>query len=1098
MTTAGPRIYNLFPSLVGALPDWAGHLPRVEGMGFDWVHLNPIHPTGASGSLYAVRDPLDVNPLFLGGPAPGNALLRGFVDQARRHGVKVMLDLVAGATAPDAPLVARHPEWYRRDARGGLEVAGDLALLDYRRPELWPGLIDYWRGVMRHFIGLGVRGFCCVGAHRVPAQVWRALIDAAREAEPEVVVFAETLGGTMDQVRGLHDAGFDFLFNSAKWWDFKADWLLDQYEAYRWIASTVAFPESHDTDRLAAEVGSQDTERLAAHLKMHYLFAACFSSGVMMPVGYEYGFTRKLDVARTRPDDWERPKLDLTGYIGKVNAMKAAVPALNVEGPQWRATAPGTPVVGLLRTVDGAGGGGAGDGCSVVLVNPDETRSHTVDPGPLLASTGGRFGGFTDVTPEAAPLPFEPGRPLTLKPLEMRVFQGRAENRRPIDLTGEGPQRETASRRRLDELAASRIAIEGVRPEIDGGRFPVKRVVGDVMAVSADIFTDGTFVLGAAVLSRAVDEDAWRAVPMAFDDNDRWIGRVPLARNTRVLYTVEAWRDVWESWRADFVKKHDTGLDVALEIVEGRRFVEHSAALAGGEGRQALERVVNRLSTLLDRDLVDYALADEPRRVMAAHGERAYVSRYPRVLEVVVDRTAARFSSWLEIFPRSASPGPGRHGTFADVVGLLPMVREMGFDVLYFPPIHPIGRTARKGRDNATTAGPDDPGSPYAIGAAEGGHDAIDGQLGTLDDFRHLVRQAERHGVEIALDFAVQCSPDHPWIVQHPEWYYWRPDGSVRTAENPPKKYQDIVNVSFYRDAFPGLWLALRDLVLFWAGEGVRIFRVDNPHTKPLPFWEWLIREVQDRHPDTVFLAEAFTRPKPMGRLAKLGFTQSYSYFTWRNTKAELTEYMTELTATQSAEYLRPNFFVSTPDILPPVLVSGGRAAHLIRSVLAATLSPAWGVYGPCLLAEAEATPGKDEYLHSEKYEIRCWDWDRPGHIRDFIGRLNRIRRDNPALQLFTNLRFYTAWDEHLLFYGKASPARDNLILVVVNLDPHHAHGATIELPLWEWGLADGAHVDVEDLLTGRRFIWTGKLQHIWLDPRDAVCALWRIAPRSV
>lgn len=1103
MVTAGPRIYNLFPTLIGPVREWAGHLPRIEGMGFDWVYLNPIHYPGFSGSLYAVKDPYRLHDLLQGGDQrSSDDLIRGFVREARRRGISVMLDVVVNHTAKDALLVQAHPDWYRRDAGGELyspravdpvdpskvTVWGDLAELDYGNPQARAGLIDYWGHYLRHHAGLGVKGFRCDAAYQVPAEVWRALIDTTRQVDPEVKFFAETLGCTVDQVRDLCNAGFDFLYNSAKWWDFKADWLLEQYEIYRRIAPTIAFPESHDTDRLAAEVGSQDTERLAAHLKMHYLFAACFSTGVMVPAGYEYGFTRKLDVVRTRPEDWEQPKLDLTGYIGAVNAMKRDTPSLNIEGPQRRVTAPHNPVLGLVRTVNGSG-----EGCSVVLVNPDESKTHRIDPGPVLAATGGAYAGFDDVTPDASAKPFEPGAELELKPLELRVYRGRAEQARPIVVRGDDP--DAFAQKRMDELAARRVTIENVYPEIDSGRFPVRRVVGDVMDVWADIYTDGTFVLGAEVTYKAVDEDQWRAAPMTFHENDRWVGHVPLIRNTRYVYTIEAWRDVWESWRADFKKKHDAGLDVSLELVEGRRFVEHSASLNEGEGHAMLQQVIDRMNALHGDDLIHYALSDGPRHAMRKFGERQYLSRYGCELEVWVDRTAARYSAWFEIFPRSASPDPGRPGTFDDVVSLLPTVRDMGFDVLYFPPIHPIGRSFRKGRNNTLNPGPDDPGVPYAIGAEEGGHDAIDPMIGDFDGFRRLVREAHRHGLEIALDFAVQCSPDHPWIRQHPQWFYWRPDGTIRYAENPPKKYQDIVNVSFYRESYPDLWYALRDIVLFWCGEGVRIFRVDNPHTKPFPFWEWLIAEVRDRHPDAIFLAEAFTRPKLMRRLAKIGFQQSYSYFTWRNTKHELTEYLTELTQGESKEYMLPNFFANTPDILPPILVHGGRPAHMMRAVLAATLSSTYGLYGPYIVCEADPFPGKEEYNHSEKYEIRRWDYDAPGSIKDYVTRINRIRRENPALHEFTNLRFYNAFDDHILLYGKMTKAKDNVILIAVNVDPHAGHGGTIEVPLWELGLPDGAHVQVEDLFTGQRFTWIGKFQHLWLDPQQNPAAIWRLVP---
>ena len=650
---------------------------------------------------------------------------------------------------------------------------------------------------------------------------------------------------------------------------------------------------------------------------------------------------------------------------------------------------------------------------------------------------------------------------------------------------------------RLRELAAERVAIESVWPEIDGGRHPVKRVIGDVLEVWADIFCDGHDELAACVAYRAADEADWSVAPMRFHDNDRWVGVVPLTRNTRYVYTIEAWRDLFASWRRDILKKRDAQQDVALELLEGLALVK--TALSGAS--QADKRIAERQLVALDANsaperLAEALLSAELTGFMARAGPHANRTRYRRELEVVVDRVAARFGAWYELFPRSMSDDPRRHGTFDDVIRHLPRVRDMGFDVLYLAPIHPIGCAFRKGRNNALTAGPDDPGSPYAIGSAEGGHTAIHAELGDFESFDRLVKAARAQGLEIALDFAVQCSPDHPWIEAHPEWFDWRPDGTIKYAENPPKKYQDIVNVHFYREALPSIWYELRDVVLFWVERGVKIFRVDNPHTKPFPFWEWLIREVQDRDPEVLFLAEAFTRPKIMRKLAKAGFTQSYTYFTWRHTKAELTDYLTELTQDVASEYMRANFFVNTPDINPPYLQTGGRAAFQIRATLAATLSGAWGMYSGFELCEATPIPGREEYLDSEKYEIKAWNWDRPGNIREYIGRLNRIRRDNPSLHTSTNLRFYAADNDNILFYGKSTAAGDTMIWIAVNLDPHSAHEATLDLPVH---VAEGAGeplTEVEELLRGGRFTWRGPRQRIRLDPASNPCAIWRVSTR--
>jgi starch synthase (maltosyl-transferring) len=651
----------------------------------------------------------------------------------------------------------------------------------------------------------------------------------------------------------------------------------------------------------------------------------------------------------------------------------------------------------------------------------------------------------------------------------------------------------------LAELAAQRIAIEGVSPEIDGGRFPAKAAVGEAFTVEADIFGDGHDKIDAAFLIRSAGETEWREVPMVFLDNDRWRGTTTVEDNTRYRYTLIAWRDLFASWRDGAAKKHAAGLPVALELIEGRNLVE--ATLAGGsrcnaEDRQHLKALVAQLDTATaDGDRLAALMSRDTTELMKRAGVRTNLTRYARELELIVDRKAAAFSAWYELMPRSMSDDPRRHGTFDDVIAKLPYVRELGFDVLYFPPIHPVGETHRKGRNNSLTAGPDDPGSPYAIGSSEGGHDAIHPELGSFQDFARLVSAAHAHGIEIALDFAIQCSPDHPWIREHPDWFDWRPDGTIKYAENPPKKYEDIVNVHFYRGAFPEVWYALRDVILFWVDKGVRIFRVDNPHTKPFPFWEWMIRDVQDRHPDVIFLSEAFTRPKVMKRLAKLGFTQSYSYFTWRNTKQELVDYLAELTRTECRHTMRPNFFVNTPDINPYFLQTSGRAGFRIRLVLAATLAGNYGVYSGFELCESEPIPGKEEYLNSEKYEIKAWDWNRPGHIRSDIWLINRLRREHPALQSFTNLTFYNAWNDNILYYGKATAAKDDFLLFAVNLDPHHAQGANFEVPLWEFGLPDEASIEVEDLVSGAHFVWRGKVQHMWLDPKEQPYAIWRLNP---
>ncbi|HTG09513.1 MAG TPA: alpha-1,4-glucan--maltose-1-phosphate maltosyltransferase, partial [Candidatus Eisenbacteria bacterium] len=620
------------------------------------------------------------------------------------------------------------------------------------------------------------------------------------------------------------------------------------------------------------------------------------------------------------------------------------------------------------------------------------------------------------------------------------------------------------------------IVIEHVRPAVDDGRYPVKRITGDVLTVTADIFKEGHDLLTASIRFRAAGETEWREAPLSPVDNDGWAGSFPLEANTRYRYTVEAWTDAFGSWVEEMRRRLAGGqADLTSELLEGGAMLRRAREGARDPEAAALARAIERLTAASTRDRrLDVLLDPDLRQVMARVQPRPDLTRHDRELEVMVDRPEAAFAAWYELFPRSQGRAPGRHGTFDDCVDRLPEIRRMGFDVVYLPPIHPIGRTARKGPDNALAAGPGDPGSPWAIGGPEGGHTAVHPELGTIEDFRRLVKAAQGLGMEIALDFAIQCSPDHPWVREHPEWFYPRPDGSIKYAENPPKKYQDIYPINFATAAWESLWGALLGVVRFWIDQGVRTFRVDNPHTKPLDFWTWLIREVQERDPDVIFLSEAFTRPKVMRALGKAGFTQSYTYFTWRNFKEELTEYLEELTRSEMAEYFRGNFFVNTPDILPEVLQRGGPPAFRMRATLAATLSSVWGVYSGFELGEAAALPGSEEYQASEKYEIRVRDWDAPGNLKDHIARLNTIRRENRALHSMSGLRFYPSSSPHVLFYGKMTPARDNVILVAVNLDPFATHEATLQIPLAEIGIAPDETYELHELLGGDRRLVRG------------------------
>ncbi|HEX7127700.1 MAG TPA: alpha-1,4-glucan--maltose-1-phosphate maltosyltransferase [Thermodesulfobacteriota bacterium] len=656
-------------------------------------------------------------------------------------------------------------------------------------------------------------------------------------------------------------------------------------------------------------------------------------------------------------------------------------------------------------------------------------------------------------------------------------------------MLADGPEREDGR---------TRVVIEAVEPQVDGGRFAVKRIVGDEVEVRADVFADGHDQVAAHVLHRGPGDREWRAVPMRPLGNDRWAATLVMGAEGVHRFAIEGWIDRFATWRSALGKRVEAGQDVAVDLLIGAALIEEAAARAAESADGAvLARAAAALRGADREAAVAAALDSGVEALVGMHAERRFVTRTDRDYPIVVDRERARFSAWYERFPRSSSPQPGRHGTLRDLGRLVPEIARMGFDVLYLPPIHPIGRTHRKGANNAPEAGPGDPGSPWAIGAGEGGHTAIHPELGTMEDFARLVESARAFGLEVALDLALQCSPDHPWVREHPQWFRHRPDGTIQYAENPPKKYQDIYPIDFETEDWRSLWAALRDVVLFWVARGVRIFRVDNPHTKPFAFWEWLIGEVKAAHPDVLFLSEAFTRPKVMYRLAKLGFTQSYTYFTWRTTKAELTQYLTELTQSPVREFFRPNFWPNTPDILPEHLQVGGRPAFVARLVLAATMSSSYGIYGPPFeLCVADALPGREEYRDSEKYQIRHWDWNAPGHLRDLIARVNRIRRENPALKATDNLAFVDVDDDRLVAYLKASADGGNVLLVVVSLDPDHRRSGRVRLPLARLGLGPSEPFLVEELLEGDQQIWQGEANLVEIDPRAMPARIFRIARR--
>ncbi len=638
------------------------------------------------------------------------------------------------------------------------------------------------------------------------------------------------------------------------------------------------------------------------------------------------------------------------------------------------------------------------------------------------------------------------------------------------------------------------MVIEHVNPELDGGRYPVKRIVGETLEVTADIFKEGHDIMTGILRYKVHGTKQWQETPMHHVDNDRWAGSFLLSENTRYLFSVGAYIQSFETWREELTKKHGVVPDLASELLEGEAQLLAAMGQAKGPDLATLKEWAAKWKAAPNQDArIAIALDADLAHLVNLYEQRAAWSTYPQELAVIVDRERARYGAWYEIFPRSEGTIEGQGGTFKDCEARLPIIRDMGFDVLYLTPIHPIGETNRKGRNNSLTAQPGEPGSPWAIGSRHGGHDAVEPALGTMADFDRLNTAVHQHGMEIALDFAINATPDHPYVTEHPEWFKQRPDGTIKYAENPPKKYEDIYGFDFYSDAWPEIWQEMKRVFLFWIQHGVKIFRVDNPHTKPVIFWEWLIGEIQLEHPDVIFLAEAFTKPKMMRVLAKAGFTQSYTYFTWRNTKAEMAEYLTELTQSEMSEYFRPNFFPNTPDILPPILQEAGRPAFKFRFFLAATLSTTYGIYNSYELCENHALPGTEEYQDSEKYEIRHWDWDRPGNIRDYITRINQIRRDHPALQAFTNLKFYPSDNEHVLFYGKMTPDKTDRLLFAVNMDPYHTQEARLTIPLEEFGIHETATYHLHELIQDYHHDVVGQEYIVRLDPNHEPAAIFTV-----
>jgi starch synthase (maltosyl-transferring) len=641
-------------------------------------------------------------------------------------------------------------------------------------------------------------------------------------------------------------------------------------------------------------------------------------------------------------------------------------------------------------------------------------------------------------------------------------------------------------------LSRAALAIENVYPGVSCGRFPVKRVVGDVFEVWADIFKPGHDMISAELKYRKNGSYRWDSVPMHHFDNDRWTGSFTLRENARFGYTIEAWTDDYTTIVNGLKKWADAGEDLTVDLPDAYNYIRRSLTRANEQDRIKIATHLDAAERAVEAaDILEQLTNPEFIELMTRYPEKSDATTY-KILEVIADRPEAQFAAWYEMFHRSQGKISDKSATFKDCEARLPDIEKMGFNVIYLPPIHPIGRTNRKGANNATYAKPGEPGSPWAIGSAEGGHMAIHPDLGTMSDFTHFVDAARKRGIEIAIDIAFQCSPDHPYVREHPEWFFHRVDGSIRYAENPPKRYEDIYPLFFFNENWRELWEELKRVILFWVDKGVKTFRVDNPHTKPLAFWEWLIREVQAGYPDVIFFAEAFTRPKIMNQLAKVGFTQSYSYFTWRNSKAELQGFINEFLLSDIAEFYRANLFTNTPDILHEYLQKGGRPAFKVRLVLAATLSSVYGIYNGFELCENTAkAPGSEEYMNSEKYQYKVWDWDRPGNIKDYIAKINKIRRENPALHITRNLRLLHSDNDNIIFYGKWT--RDNAILVAVNLDPYSTHESTVQVPIHELGLQPLQSYEVEDLLTGSVYKWSGAANYVRLDPRVESAHIFRI-----
>ena len=1046
----------------------------------------PLFAPGKAGELFLTADHEGAHP-SIDRSLTADQVAAELAALCRAHGLELLLDVVIGMVACDAAIAKSKPHWFSAPAQASTpsnlrlssRSAGAAAVARFDEPYIAYEIADWWIARLQRLAQAGVAGVRCSEPHLLPPEIWRRIAAAVRKRWPGFRLLAWTPGLDWQAIAQLRGAGFDAGFSSVAWWDGRAGWLVEEYELLRGVGAVIGCPIAPYGPRVTGPLLDASVGR--AELRHLLNRAAATSSGLMIPMGAEYGLAANVDgCGRAREEiPFEACKVQYAPLIREALTLTASLAGFSGEMRQLAAAE--RSVFVLLRS-DAVSARDA-KSAAVALINAD---LRLEEPLPIRLDALPPTAGMAAALHETIAADRDCCAPLG--PGEVRV----------VDVRRATPIRPRSIARAAEAAAPPRITIENVMPSVDGGRFAAKRVVGETVMVEGDVFSDGHDVIAAELLWRAGDEQDWHRIKMQALANDRWQAAFVPARIGRYLFTIEAWCDRYGTFCRDLEVKRRAGADLAVEIAEGRQFLERAKEDALGGQNRMIASALHALYDTATQRSVEILLSHDLREKMYEVEERRFLHRHEPQFRVDVDRPQAAFAAWYELFPRSATDDPVRHGTFSDVIRRLPAIADMGFDVLYLPPIHPIGVTNRKGKNNSINVGPDDVGSPYAIGSSEGGHDAIHPALGTREDFRRLCDAAAAYGMEIALDFAIQCSPDHPWLKEHPDWFDWRPDGTVRYAENPPKKYQDIVNVDFYGpSSIPALWNALRDIVQFWHNEGVRIFRVDNPHTKPLPFWEWLIGEIRGQYPEVIFLSEAFTRPKMMYRLAKVGFSQSYTYFTWRNTKQELTEYFVELTTTEVKDFFRPHLFVNTPDINPYYLQTSGRPGFLVRAALAATFSGLWGVYSGFELCEAAPLPGREEYLDSDKYQIRTRDFDAPGNIRAEIAKLNRIRKGNPELQSHLGLRFYSAHDEQVLLYGKMAADRCDMILVAVNLDPFHAREVTIEVPLWEWSLPDNCSVGARDLMRDATFVWYGKFQRIRLDPAELPFAIWRIVPRA-